>query len=165
MAGLMSQGSTDTETRASEGSTLFDIKATLDAPMYGICLGIGVPCLAVFFPDFTTKVVLAAIFFAVTHEYWVIEFTELRLQMKIDREIDISKLNAQKNSIILSFIGGLGVAAALWLLRIVSYGPVEVAIIAHSIYVAFRSYNLIDTLGTDLATGSPRASRTEHTSH
>jgi|SRR3989344_2519921 len=151
--------------------------AKLDAPVYAAAVGIGVPITGLLVSDVQWKWILAALFFAAGHKFWDIEFKELVFQMKDNREIDRDELNSQKNSILVCFIMGIVLSVGIWLLGVVgtgfawgdwikwmapSYSYAEALIIVHTVWLGWTIYNLVDKIGYDLGTGSPRGSRTEH---
>jgi len=53
--------------------------------------------------------------------------------------------------------GAAGVVFSIYLPTVV-----EGLIIVHTAWVGWRTWNLIDKIGYDLGTGSPRGTRTEH---
>ena len=162
---------------SSSGGKFFRTIAKLDAPVYAAIVGLGVPAMGLLVSDVKWKWIFAALFFAAGHKFWDIELTELVVQMKDNREIDRDELSAQKKWIIVSFIAGIVLAIGVWLFGIISesaiwsrwvrwaapsYTLAEGLMIIHTAWVGWRTWNLVDKIGYDLGTGSPRGSRTEH---
>lgn len=132
----------------------------LGVPLMGYLTGgFTVPFADVFVDAFELKLVIAAIWFAISHRFWMIHLEEIDMQMEKFGELGVMQSDQQRASVYHLYFAVI-IAVCIWLIFAVlylvtfrfrppalwagpSYGVVEVSLLAHTLWVSRAAQKLV----------------------
>jgi hypothetical protein len=145
---------------------IYPLFIALGVPLMGyLKKGFEIPYGDIFVDAFEVKLIIAAIWFAISHLWWIIHIKEIDSQMENYGDLGVKKSDAQRASVFYLYFA-VAIALLVWVAFIglyiftakirppalwigPSYGPVEIVLILHTLWISITTRRLIWPLITN----------------